>query len=738
MTDGPNDCPIPPLPPLPQTPSLSPLPPPLPPFSPPPSPPLGTTTADAPVSSTPQPTPLFQPHFHAPSPPFLISSPPSSSSVTSGAGALVPGSGGDGTLACTTQALPNITMQRNEFLDLQLSSKVEKTAGTGRHAPLTPRFDPDVYALRDLCVRVKFVGRSVAERGEMAVGSSIITGRQVHLLGNQESGDGKMDIVSENKHRTPDDDEEECNEVCEEGHSGDNNNNNDDEDHEMEFAVLDEVSAEGVYREDPLRNQDGAHQDVMELVGSAKDCEDFEDLDNDEEMEDLLPPPRKKKCTAGILQKDEVDCGNEEEEEDEEDGGVEGQRDEELENGDASTCAQPIVTKIKTVLKTWGRPPAEPLPDGWISAVHNTGVPVYLHRESRVVTWSRPYFLGAGSIRKHEPPLAAIPCLHYQRAKEHHFETDKEVVQEEMEEKAKETTDGERDAVLEEKVPECEEEDVGEVLRPREVEQQVPESENVEKVGDGQDKPTFLKRVNAKVEVCKEESLSLTDLHQYLSMRFVFEHVAVKKFRTWAERRKFNRDAKRRQAEAERPILPSHQRLITLSLTHNPGRKEFVIDPSGKSDVCILHEYMQRVLKVRPEYSFFECENPSEPFGASVLIDGVTYGTGTASSKKLAKNKAARATLETLIPDFAKQTSSKEEKEDDDLEYFNHIAIDDSRVYELTSKAGLLSPYQILHECLKRYFLFIVMHAHVWFSCAESFHSITDFRAVQNPRLLYW
>lgn len=36
------------------------------------------------------------------------------------------------------------------------------------------------------------------------------------------------------------------------------------------------------------------------------------------------------------------------------------------------------------------------------------------------------------------------------------------------------------------------------------------------------------------------------------------------------------------------------------------------------------------------------------------------------------------------------------------LQYFNHISIEDSRVYELTSKAGLLSPYQILHECLKR------------------------------------
>lgn len=42
-----------------------------------------------------------------------------------------------------------------------------------------------------------------------------------------------------------------------------------------------------------------------------------------------------------------------------------------------------------------------------------------------------------------------------------------------------------------------------------------------------------------------------------------------------------------------------------------------------------------------PKHPYFP-ENPSEPFGASVVIDGVTYGTGTASSKKLAKNKAGR------------------------------------------------------------------------------------------------
>lgn len=41
--------------------------------------------------------------------------------------------------------------------------------------------------------------------------------------------------------------------------------------------------------------------------------------------------------------------------------------------------------------------------------------------------------------------------------------------------------------------------------------------------------------------------------------------------------------------------------------------------------------------------SVMSAENPSEPFGASVIIDGVTYGTGTASSKKLAKNKAGNS-----------------------------------------------------------------------------------------------
>lgn len=69
---------------------------------------------------------------------------------------------------------------------------------------------------------------------------------------------------------------------------------------------------------------------------------------------------------------------------------------------------------------------------------------------------------------------------------------------------------------------------------------------------------------------------SCTDLEEfrnYLEKRFDFEQVTVKKFRTWAERRQFNREMKRKQAESERPILPANQKLITLSVQDAPTKK---------------------------------------------------------------------------------------------------------------------------------------------------------------------
>ena len=65
----------------------------------------------------------------------------------------------------------------------------------------------------------------------------------------------------------------------------------------------------------------------------------------------------------------------------------------------------------------------------------------------------------------------------------------------------------------------------------------------------------------------------IEEFRSYLEKCFDFEQVTVKKFRTWAERRQFNRDMKRKQAESERPILPANQKLITLSVQDAPTKK---------------------------------------------------------------------------------------------------------------------------------------------------------------------
>ncbi|KAI4820107.1 hypothetical protein KUCAC02_028099 [Chaenocephalus aceratus] len=389
-----------------------------------------------------------------------------------------------------------------------------------------------------------------------------------------------------------------------------------------------------------LYTGEGRRQEVMmvrqhECAAGSADEETVtfayeEEFDNDVDalLEEGMPVPKK-------MRPSEEKYGGESDHPSDGEGGV-----------------QPMMTKIKTVLKSRGRPPTEPLPDGWIMTFHNSGIPVYLHRETRVVTWSRPYFLGTGSIRKHDPPTSSIPCLHYKKIKAlEEKELNGEGTQnaEETPVKPVDETNGEEMA--------------GPSEAPAQGQYLIPPFIVFDGVHGGGSTPKIslackrphafdtaqgaLGQVRAKVEVCKDESI-----------------VTVKKFRTWAERRQFNRDLKRKQAECERPILPANQKLITLSVQDAPTKKEFVINPNGKSE-------------------------------------RVTYGTGTASSKKLAKNKAARATLEILIPDFVKQTSEEKPVEGDELEYFNHISIEDTRVYELTNKQDYFRHIRFFTSALK-------------------------------------
>ena len=41
----------------------------------------------------------------------------------------------------------------------------------------------------------------------------------------------------------------------------------------------------------------------------------------------------------------------------------------------------------------------EVLPEGWVQVTHTSGMPIFLHKPSRVCSMSKPYFLGRGSAR---------------------------------------------------------------------------------------------------------------------------------------------------------------------------------------------------------------------------------------------------------------------------------------------------------------------------------------------------
>ncbi|XP_066265173.1 microprocessor complex subunit DGCR8-like [Branchiostoma lanceolatum] len=498
------------------------------------------------------------------------------------------------------------------------------------------------------------------------------------------------------------------------------------------------------------------------------------------------------------------------------------------EGRDGEASEEPII-KYKTVLKSLGHEPLEPLPEGWIVTTHNCGMPVYLHRETRVVSWSRPYFLGTGSIRKHNIPISSIPCFHYIREKEKKVgplfydittqtnditttctegvphpdvkvktevgnvcpyngdesTTSDDVIKSEAltEDKSEDVmkgmagsevvqgqNGGESDEIStngstnHNSAPGSNEEhsgkpaactssddlvgssEIDDVTIPADVGvSEVPAegetaslNQNGGSDGDAVSPATVAMATSsdngtnheastsssaaegtfhsaqgdvqlgqaAKLEVCREESADVDQFRSYLERRFKFDTITIRKFRTWAERRQHNKLMKKKELE-DRPTLSSNAKVITLSVpaadSNKPSgqKREFLLNPAGKSSVCILHEYTQRVMRAQPQYQYTECDNAAEPFAATVEIQSIKYGTGTASSKKQAKLKAAKATLEILIPDLYKQNS---EAVSEEMEYFDHIGVEDSRVYELCSKAGQLSPYQMLTECLKRNF----------------------------------
>ncbi|PKU37388.1 microprocessor complex subunit dgcr8 [Limosa lapponica baueri] len=510
--------------------------------------------------------PPLPPNEQPPPPPLQTSSDAEVMDVGSGGDGQSDTPAGDTHSICRTQLLTKGSACYKSRLIIDPNNS-DQSPRTARHAPSVRKFTPDLKLLKDVKISVSFTESCKSKDRKV-----LYTGVEQDYKADTDFG---INNVNGDLH------------VCPFGGSngkavgvgGENDDKKDDEndidqEKRVEYAVLDELED---FTDNLMEiDEEGGGFTSKAIVQRDKVDEETlnysyeDDFDNDVDalLEEGLRAPKTRRL------------------ENEKYGG------ESDHQSDGETSVQPMMTKIKTVLKS---------PETFCIILY---------------------------LQKHDPPLSSIPCLHYKKMKEN----------EEREQNNDITPNGEVSPVKH-------------LDKSSELDCQTEEPDSTaadsgpldDKDPSGGDAAQgALGQVKAKVEVCKDESVDLEDFRRYLEKRFDFEQVTVKKFRTWAERRQFNREMKRKQAESERPILPANQKLITLSVQDAPTKKEFVINPNGKSEVCILHEYMQRVLKVRPVYNFFECENPSEPFGASVIIDGVTYGAGTASSKKLAKNKAGK------------------------------------------------------------------------------------------------
>lgn len=361
--------------------------------------------------------------------------------------------------------------------------------------------------------------------------------------------------------------------------------------------------------------------------------------------------------------------------------------------------------KYKTVLKHVSpKSSTEPLPEGWVVLTHVTGIPIYLHKKTKVVTLSRPFTLLHGFVGKHKIRLQSIPCLHYKKNLEKLEELKNGRDSGKLEE-LKNGRDGGNTSINEKT------ESIEKVDENRGTVDADSVADESNKSSDGISQPKVI--LHGQSDGCIEEN----ELKEYLEKRFEFETLKIPRFKKWSQRRDFTRNLKRKKLEENEENDTSKDaggdsgisgsgKLITLTVEQDDGpggatrNRKFVLNTNGKPMVCVLHEYAQRVMKVQPNYIFNTREDSAEPFETVIKLNGKVYGTAVAINKKTAKNKAALATLEMLIPGFKGQVEGATETPD--MAYFNDVSIADSRVYELCIHTGQLLPYQMLTECLKR------------------------------------
>ncbi|CAF1240296.1 unnamed protein product, partial [Adineta ricciae] len=358
------------------------------------------------------------------------------------------------------------------------------------------------------------------------------------------------------------------------------------------------------------------------------------------------------------------------------------------------------------------------LPDGWCEVFHTSGFPLYFHKQTRVVTLSRPYFLGSVSVRHHLIPISSIPCLYMKRLQEEQLETGEPAATSteakcpfkmNEQENFSSTTNHKR------KRSDMDNEDVeeGEISSPRPSTQvygedsssslsaqptlqpvdPLPTDTTTSSTCPALTRPPKPQQLPVSLQILSNTTLddalyfsTLTsdELRSYCQRRLEFEQREFKFFPSLSDKWKYIRQAQMKRREMNTPAdtqtielqpltttdqsvvvsatlkttdgpLPAPSRSSTTSEPTNSTNKKVTIDLyPNKSPIALLQEYALKRLKLTVRYEWFTTDESNAPFGCRVFVGDTAYGTGIGRNKRTAKLKATEESLIILIPQYKK------------------------------------------------------------------------------------
>ncbi|GMT28493.1 hypothetical protein PFISCL1PPCAC_19790, partial [Pristionchus fissidentatus] len=320
-----------------------------------------------------------------------------------------------------------------------------------------------------------------------------------------------------------------------------------------------------------------------------------------------------------------------------------------------------------------------PLPEGWIETVHDSGIPIYMHRCSRVVSLSRPYVIGNESFRRHSIPIGSIPCEQQRRMKDHR-------------ENARIT------------------------------------------LQDGANSQITIPQVELKtLNELRDVRVSPDELYERAKETFCIKEIMVYKFKDWKTIREDKKREYRENAMKEESTLnlDGKNAMITVAAgCGNYGNKMMkrghILNTAGKTSVTMLHEYVQKVLKGQIEYQYAQVKSSIKPYSAICYLKTkrdsgpkkengqngenseengrFVIGKGSGTTKKESKCIAATNALKVLVPGLnidVKHIVRGNMTDKESVELFDLLPIDDDRVSAMSEKTGNQQPFAILQECLR-------------------------------------